>query len=414
MIKFIDEKEAIEKYGKGLETPVLYTVFNRIDLVEKAFGQIKKVKPKKLYIAQDGPREHVEGDKEKVLAVRDYILSNIDWDCEFKTLFREKNLGLDKAMLGAIDWFFENEEQGIVIEEDVYMSLSGFYFLENMLNKFKYDKYIWFVNSTNIVDTPYDYFKTDRIDTHGYGIWKYKWKNIKFGDKKDLDFLDKYFENKRVAKFCKAFMSPPKDRLRGYYYDSEIQMEILPKNAYAISPKLSLNADLGFSHSTHVDNSGDAFKTETLYKYYLKIENIKEIDVDALEDYTETPIIKTFEKSHIIFESFSIFTAITSDKAETNLKNIVSTYKKIAVYGAGMLGYLLYAIYDDLLSDKVCCFLDDDPKDVELMGKPIIKPQDMSDDVDLVIISPHSKKAYENMKEKVAGKKAIWLRDLVF
>ena len=191
-------------------------------------------------------------------------------------------------------------------------------------------------------------------------------------------------------------------------------MEILQKNAYAISPKLFLSTDLGFSHSTHVDNSGDAFKTETLYKYYLKIENIKEIDVDALEDYTETPIIKTFEKGQIISENFNMFTAIASDKAEANLRNIVSTYKKISVYGAGMLGYMLYAIYDDLLSDKVCCFVDDDPKDIELMGKPILKPQDMPDDIDLVIISPQSKKAYENMKEKVAGKKAIWLRDLVF
>ena len=79
-----------------------------------------------------------------------------------------------------------------------------------------------------------------------------------------------------------------------------------------------------------------------------------------------------------------------------------------------MLGYLLYATYDDLLSDKVFCFVDDDPKDIELMGKPILKPQDMPDDIDLVIISPQSKKAYENMKEKVAGKKAVWLRDLVF
>jgi len=106
MIKFIDEKEAIEKYGKGLETPVLYTVFNRIDLVEKAFGQIKKVKPKKLYIAQDGPREHVEGEKEKVLAVRDYILSNIDWDCEVKTLFREKKYGDARSYYRSVQLVF--------------------------------------------------------------------------------------------------------------------------------------------------------------------------------------------------------------------------------------------------------------------------------------------------------------------
>jgi len=411
MIKFIDEKEAIEKYGKGLETPVLYTVFNRLDLVEKAFGQIKKVKPKKLYIAQDGPREHVEGDKEKVLAVREYILSNIDWDCEVKTLFREKNLGLNNALIGAIDWFFENEEQGIFIEEDIYMSLSGFYFLEKMLNKLKYDKDIWFVLAYNTIDIPYDYVKTDSFCAWGWAGWKDKWKKIDFEHRDNIGFLDDYFENKRIAKFLKAFMNPSKRYLTKYAYDSKMWIEMMANSAYAIIPKISLAVHLGFFNGAH--GTSDIIN-DNVYKYHPRVEDLKEIDVDALEDYIETPIIKTFEKGHIISENFNIFTAITSDKAEANLRNIVSTYDKIAIYGAGVLGYLLYATYDDLLSDKVCCFVDDDPKDIELMGKPILKPQDMLDDVDLVIISPQSKKAYESMKEKVNGKKAIWLRDLVF
>jgi len=411
MIKFIDEKEAIEKYCKGLETPVLYTVFYRIDLVKKAFGQIKKVKPKKLYIAQDGPREHVEGDKEKVLAVREYILSNIDWDCEVKTLFREKNLGVDKAMLGAIDWFFENEEQGIVIEEDVYMSLSGFYFLEKMLNKFKYDKDVWFVCAYNATDITYDYAKTDNFNPWGWAGWKDKWKKIDFEHRDNIGFLDDYFENKRIAKFSKAFMNPSKRYLTKYGYDFKMCIEMMANSAYAIIPKISLAVNLGFFNGTHATPD---IINDNIYKYHPRVEDLKEIDVDALEDYIETPIMKTFEKGHIISENFNIFNSITSDKAETNLKNIVSTYKKIAIYGAGMLGYLLYATYDDLLSDKVCCFLDDDPKDVELMGKPIVKPENIPDDVDLVIISPQSKKAYENMKEKVNSKKAVWLRDLVF
>ena len=411
MIKFIDEKEAIEKYGKGLETPVLYIPFSRLDLVEKAFGQIKKVKPKKLYIAQDGPREHVEGEKEKILAVRDYILSNIDWDCEVKTLFREKNMGMREGIIEALNWFFENEEQGIVLEEDIYISLSGFWFLEKMLNKFKHDEDVWFVCAYNIVDIACDYAKTDNFNTWGWAGWKDKWKKIDLEHRDNIGFLDDYFENKRIAKFSKAFMNPSKRYLTKYAYDSKMWIEMMANSAHAIMPKIPLSVHLGFEDATSFTN--DTFN-ENLFKYHPEIEDLKEIDLDALENYMETPIMKTFEKFHIINESFNIFAAITSDKAETNLKNISSIYKKIAVYGAGVLGYLLYATYDDLLSDKVCCFVDDDPKDIEFMGKPIIKPENIPDDVDLVIISPQSKKAYENMEEKVAGKKAIWLRDLAF
>ena len=35
----------------------------------------------------------------------------MDWPCEVKTLFRDKNLGMQKAVSDAINWFFENEEK---------------------------------------------------------------------------------------------------------------------------------------------------------------------------------------------------------------------------------------------------------------------------------------------------------------
>jgi len=408
MIKFIDEKEAIEKYGKGLETPVLYTVFNRIDLVEKAFGQIKKVKPKKLYIAQDGPREHVEGEKEKVLSVRDYILSNIDWDCEVKTLFREKNMGLNNALIGAIDWFFENEEQGIFVEEDIYMSLSGFHFLEKMLNKFKYDKDVWFVPAYNILnrtDMHYDYAKTDFFISWGWAGWKDKWKKVSFKEVKNIDFIDNSFKNKRLANALKAFIKSVEPLL----YDSQMNLETILNHAYTIVPKYPLSVHLGFSESTY----NTTLFNESLHIYHPKIEDIKEIDVDYLEDYKEIPIVKTFENWCTIWEKIIDF-PISDSKSEASISNIASNYKKIVIYGAGIAGRQLYAAYEDIISDKVCCFLDDDPKDAEFMGKPIIKPENIPDDVDLVIISPQSRKAYENMKEKIAGKNALWLRDLLF
>jgi hypothetical protein len=98
-----------------LKTPVLFLIFNRIETTKKVFEEIRKAKPPRLYIASDGPREHKVGESEKVKAVRDYVLNNIDWNCEVKTLFREKNLGCGRAVSGAITWFFENEEMGIIL-----------------------------------------------------------------------------------------------------------------------------------------------------------------------------------------------------------------------------------------------------------------------------------------------------------
>ena len=88
-----------------LRTPVLFLVFNRLDTTKQVFEAIRRAKPPRLYVAADGPRADHRGEDEKVQAVRDYILSSIDWDCEVKTLFRDENLGVKRAVSSAIDFF---------------------------------------------------------------------------------------------------------------------------------------------------------------------------------------------------------------------------------------------------------------------------------------------------------------------
>ena len=120
-----------------LNTAVLFLVFNRPDTTRQVFEAIRKAKPPRLYVAADGPREDHPGEDEKVREIRDYVMNNIDWDCEIKTLFRDKNLGCKYAVSGAITWFFENEEMGIILEDDCLPSQSFFWYCEELLKKYK-------------------------------------------------------------------------------------------------------------------------------------------------------------------------------------------------------------------------------------------------------------------------------------
>src|SRR5690242_15296063 len=96
-----------------LSMPVLFLIFIRLDTTKQVFAAIRQAKPPRLYLASDGPRKNREGEADKVQAVRDYVLSNIDWNCEVKTLFRSSNLGCGRGCSDAVTWFFENEEMGI-------------------------------------------------------------------------------------------------------------------------------------------------------------------------------------------------------------------------------------------------------------------------------------------------------------
>lgn len=158
-----------------LNTAVLFLVFNRLNTTKQVFGAIREAKPPRLYVAADGARANKEGEVERVQAVRDFIMQNIDWDCEVKTLFREQNLGCKYAVSGAIKWFFENEEQGIILEDDCLPSQSFFWFCEDLLNLYKSDLSISLISGRNDLGTykseEFDYFLTYRGFIWGWATW---------------------------------------------------------------------------------------------------------------------------------------------------------------------------------------------------------------------------------------------------
>ena len=132
-------------------TPILFVIFNRLDTTFKVFEKIREIKPKKLYIAADGPRKQIEGENEKCAKVRS-IETLVDWDCEVKTLFQSENLSCGPAVSTAISWFFNNEEQGIILEDDCLPNTSFFHFCEEMLNYYKENETIMHIGGTNFQD----------------------------------------------------------------------------------------------------------------------------------------------------------------------------------------------------------------------------------------------------------------------
>ena len=117
------------------KTPILFNVFNRPDCTKRVFDVIKLVKPKYLYVHCDGARERNNGDIEKVNEVRKIILDGVDWDCELKILFRDENLGCGLGPSSAITWFFENVDEGIILEDDCLPHPDFFNYCTELLNK---------------------------------------------------------------------------------------------------------------------------------------------------------------------------------------------------------------------------------------------------------------------------------------
>ena len=138
---------------KMFNTPILFLIFNRPQTTLLVFEQIKKVQPKWLFIAADGPHIEKPGEEELCNETREIVLKGIDWDCEVKTLFRSENVGCMKGPSEAINWFFGNVEQGIILEDDCLPDSSFFTYCEQLLEEYKYNEKIITIGGTNLNTT---------------------------------------------------------------------------------------------------------------------------------------------------------------------------------------------------------------------------------------------------------------------
>ena len=112
--------------------PILFIVYKRPSLTRIVFNEIREIKPTQLFIFADGPKE---GEESKCKTVRE-IITQVDWDCEIKTLFQTKNLGCKWGEFTAMDWFFAHVEEGIIIEDDVLSDSSMFSYFKELLIRY--------------------------------------------------------------------------------------------------------------------------------------------------------------------------------------------------------------------------------------------------------------------------------------
>ena len=184
-----------------MKTPVLFLVFNRLNMTKKVLEKIKEVKPDRFYIAADGPRDSRPDDNQKVNEVREYVMETIDWDCNVQTLFREKNLGCGKAVSGAINWFFKHETEGIILEDDCIPDVTFFSFCQELLKKYEADCRISHIGGANfqnsIMRGQNSYYFSKLFHVWGWATWKRAWTSYDF-DMSLFPNFDKNNEAKNI------------------------------------------------------------------------------------------------------------------------------------------------------------------------------------------------------------------------
>ncbi len=241
------------------DIPVLFIFFNRSQVALQSFEKIKKCKPSKLYLASDGYRDNKPEEAACVLNLRNEILGRINWECEIKTLFHDKNLGCGPGVYAAINWFFENEEWGIILEDDCVVQDSFFNYMRELLKRYKNDQRIGMIagyNPINTYSTQNSYLFSTYKACWGWGTWRRAWMQMDYEMKwrktpqaDDIIFKMGYKGSDRRECLYKLFKI---DCGMVSAWDWQWYFSLAAQNQLCIFPSKNLVSNIGFGeNATH-------------------------------------------------------------------------------------------------------------------------------------------------------------------
>lgn len=238
--------------------PILLIGFNRPDFMAAQIAAVRAARPAKLYVAVDGPRADRPGEAEKCRAVRDCV-KLVDWPCEVKTLFREQNLGCKMGVSGAITWFFDNEESGIVLEDDCRPTIAFLRFASEMLVRYRDDERIGAVAGFNHFNLQSDetvsYHFSEHMDIWGWASWRRSWEKYDVDLARYADRLDEIIERSRHTAYVKAIKKAgARQTLQGLNtWDFQFSIASLANGWLNIVPRERLvsNAGIDSAEATH-------------------------------------------------------------------------------------------------------------------------------------------------------------------
>ena len=129
--------------------PILLVVFNRPEGTRRMIDALRKVAPPRLFVAADGPRPDRPEDVERCRATR-AVIDEVDWPCEVRRLEHDGNLGLSRAMVAAIDWFFEQVDAGVILEDDCLVHHDFLRFAGEVLDHHRDTEEVSYVTAVNL------------------------------------------------------------------------------------------------------------------------------------------------------------------------------------------------------------------------------------------------------------------------
>ncbi len=248
----------------GFDIPVVLFFYKRSYTALQVLNRIAQVRPRRLYLISDGPRNNEE--RSLIEECRKTIEERIDWDCQVIKNYASSNRGVyDRIGLGA-RWVFSQEQKAIFLEDDNLPELTFFEYCRQLLDRYENDTRILWICGTNYLEKyePKDgssYVFTKHLLPCGWASWSHKFLHFYDGDLNHLE--DDYirhrvryeYENRALYKQQIYSINRTKRKMQlgqPISWDFQMAFSIRIHGLYGIAPKYNQIKNIGVDKmSTH-------------------------------------------------------------------------------------------------------------------------------------------------------------------
>lgn len=247
------------RYVDGSVAPVLLVVFNRPDVTFRTIEAMRSAHPRPttIYVAADGPRADKVDELEKVTATRELVRTQIDWTTDILWRAPDRNLGCREGVSSAISWFFEQVDEGIIVEDDCMPGADFFRFCSTMLDRYRHVEKIGHVSGFNYqgghVRGQASYYYSRICHVWGWATWRRAWSGY---DVAVPDFAE-MVNSKAFRTFCDhqpALGNIWRKRFEGVFngtsntWDYQWMFLNFKKDRLGICPNVNLVENIGRLH----------------------------------------------------------------------------------------------------------------------------------------------------------------------
>jgi len=197
-----------------MNVPVLLLVFNRPEHTRRVFEAVRRARPERLYVSGDAPRPGIPSDAYRCMEVRD-IVSAVDWPCRVEYRWNTRNMGCRLSVTAGLDWFFDREAQGIILEDDCLPEPDFFHFCAEQLALYADNTAVMHI-SGHLPVTPFR-FTGDKIWSRmpfkwGWASWRRAWRRYR----RDYEGLE-------------AYLAAPQDAFKGDLPSRQAALYVMDK-----------------------------------------------------------------------------------------------------------------------------------------------------------------------------------------